>query len=120
MIRFLTIITITLWLALTASNAVAQADPCPTMPEGYLCLPRAIAVKALEDSDARKALEAQVKAQDEAYDKLKDTLNDMRVEFARVSGEASILKQRAVSDAALIELLVKNSRKKSVGLINLF
>jgi hypothetical protein len=36
----------------------------------------------------------------------------MRIEFARVSGENTALKQNAVSDRAIIDLLLKNTRKK--------
>lgn len=115
MTRLLTITTFLLF----ASTAFGQTDPCPVMPEGYLCLPRSVAVKALEDADARKALEAQVKDMDIAYDKLRDALADMRVNYATAAGENSILKQRAISDAALIELLTKMVRPKKIGL-NLF
>lgn len=77
-------------------------------------------MKALADADRVKALEAELAVKNKAIEDLKQLLADMRVEFARCSGETTILKQRAVSDAAMIELLSKMVRPKKIGLINLF
>lgn len=97
-----------------AHSAKAQ-EQCPA---DKVCLTREAAIKALNDADRVKALEAEIKAKDAAYAAQKDLLNDMRAEFARASGENTILKQRAVSDAALIELLTKMVRPKKFGIIN--
>ncbi len=94
----------------------AQTD-CPV---DRVCLTRSAALKALEDADAVVALRAEIKAKDAAYSAQKDLLNEMRAEFSRVSGENTILKQRAVSDLALIELFSKQVRPKRIGLINIF
>lgn len=114
MIRFLSILFLVFWLTLAASNALAQE-----CPQNLVCITPEAARVALEAGDKVKALEAELKAKDAAYLLLKDALNDMRVEFARASGENTILKQRAVSDAAMIELLSKMVRPKKIG-INLF
>ena len=116
-VRFAAIIAIVLWLA---HIGAAQTDPCPVMPSGYLCLPRAVAVKALEDADARAALEKQVKAQDDAIAGYKDELEKIRIEFARVSGELTATKQTQVRDAAIIEMLLQNVKKKRNAFITLF
>lgn len=116
---FLKTVLILITLVILIGRAQAQSDPCPQMPDGWLCIPRAVAVKALEDSDARKALEKQVKAQDDAIAKYKDEIDKVRIEFARVSGENTALKQNSVSDRALIEILIKYARPKKIGL-NLF
>lgn len=117
---FLKVVLGLIVLVLLIGQAQAQdANPCPQMPSGYLCLPRAVAVKALEDADVRKALEAQVKAQDDAIAGYKDELEKIRIEFARASGELTALKQNAVSDRAIIEILIKYARPKKIGL-NLF
>ena len=55
---------------------------------------------------ARAALEAGDKA------KAQDNTQKMAIEFARVSGENTALKQNAVSDRAIIELLLKSTKKK--------
>jgi hypothetical protein len=101
---------------LFAVSASAQTDPCPPMPEGYLCVPRAVAIQALEDSDARMALEAEKVQLTQAIEDLRKEVNNMRIEFARVSGENTALKQNAVSDRAIIDLLLKNTRKKCLPL----
>ena len=116
---FLKMVLVLITLVILIGRAQAQTDPCPTMPSGYLCLPRAVALKALEDADARKALEAQVKTQDDAIAGYKDELEKIRIEFARASGELTALKQNAVSDRAIIEILIKYARPKKIGL-NLF
>ena len=116
LIRFTAIITITLWFALTASKAFGQSDPCPAMPSGYLCVPRAVGVKALEDADTRKALEAENTVLKQALQDERADKNTIKIEFARVSGENTALKQNAVSDRAIIDLLLKNTRKKCLPL----
>lgn len=92
---------------------IAKSQTAPiNCPEGYVCITREAAKKALEDSDARIALEAQVKANEAAFAEQKALLKDMTVKFAEVSGENTQLKQNAVQDRAIIELLLKNSKKK--------
>lgn len=115
MIRLLTILFCLLWLTLLASNATAQECP-PDM----VCISREAAQKALEAGDKAKALEAELKANQEAYTKLKDTLNEMRVEFARTSGELTAIKQQAVRDAAIIEMLLQQTKKKRNAFITIF
>src|SRR5687768_6962105 len=110
LIRFLAILTICLAFAYNAS-----AQDCPP---NLVCVTPEAARAALEAGDRAKALEAEITAKDQAYAQLKDVLADMRQEFARASGENTILKQRAVSDAALIELLTKMVRPKKFGVIN--
>lgn len=117
---FLKMILVLITLVILIGRAQAQTDPCPPMPSGYLCLPRAVAVKALEDAEVRKALEAQVKAQDDAIAGYKDELEKIRIEFARASGELTALKQNAVSDRAIIQLLLQNVKKKRNAFITIF
>lgn len=90
------------------------------VPCSGVCVSREAAIKALNDSDRVKALEAEIKVKDASYATLRDALNDMRVEFARASGELTGLKTQAVRDAALIEMLSKMVRPKRIGFINLF
>ena len=102
-------------ILMTSAWAISAQTTCP---ENLVCITREAAIKALVDSDRVIALQAELVARDAAESKLKDALNDIRVEFARVSGEATILKQRAISDAAMIELLAKLVRPKKFGIIN--
>lgn len=112
---FLKTVLVLITLVILIGRAQAQ-DACPPMPSGYLCLPRAVALKALEDADVRKALEAEKVQLNQAIEDIRKELNNMRIEFARVSGENTALKQNAVSDRAIIDLLLKNTRKKCLPL----
>lgn len=117
---FLKTVLILITLVILIGRAQAQTDPCPQMPEGWLCIPRAVAVKALEDSDARKALETENQKLNQAIEDMRKALNDMRVQFATASGENTILKQQQVADRALMTVLIQNTKKKRFGLINVF
>lgn len=93
----------------------AQTVQCP--PD-MVCISREAAMKALENADRVKALEAELAVKSKAIDDLKILLADMRVQYAECRGESTILKQRAVSDAAMIELLSKLVRPKKIGIFN--
>ena len=97
------------------SSVAAQASDCPA---DKVCLSRDAALKALADADKVTAYEAEIKVKDQAIDDLKELLNKMRIEFAAISGEATALRQNAVSDRAIIDILLKNVRPKKIGLIN--
>lgn len=92
--------------------AITASAQCPEMPPGFLCVTREAAQAGLEAGDKAKALEVELKARDEAHKTVVQALNDMRIEFARVSGENTALKQNAVSDRAIMEILLKNTKKK--------
>jgi hypothetical protein len=100
------------------SSAAQQSSPCPA---GLVCITPEAARAALEAGDRAKALQTELDTlKSQTIPQLKDALADMRVQYAETKGEVTILKQRAVSDAALIELLTKMVRPKKIGLINLF
>jgi len=101
----------TLILFAGAFVASGQTD-CTVTPQNCVLITREAAIKALNDSDRVKALEAEIKVKDEAYDAQKGLLNEMRIEFARVSGELTGIKQNAVQDRAIIAELLKNTKKK--------
>lgn len=113
--KWICILALLLFGAIAAN---AQTD-CPH-PSGCVTISREAALKALADADRVKALEAELKVKDAAIEGLKTLLADMRVQYAECKGESTILKQRAVSDAAMIELLSKMVRPKKIGLINLW
>lgn len=119
LIRLLTILTLIVWFSLTAFNAIGQTVvDCPHA-DGCVVLSREAAQAALEAGDKAKALEVQLKAEQDAKELIRKALEDMRIEFARVSGENTALKQNAVSDRAIIQILVQYARPKKIGL-NLF
>lgn len=111
-------LTLAIWFILTLSASAQTA--VPNCPDGYICITPAAAKAALEAGDKAKALEAENKdLREKIIPDLKQLLADMRVQYAEAKGENTILKQRAVSDAALIELLSKMVRPKKIG-VNLF
>lgn len=87
----------------------AQSSDCPA---DKVCISREAALRALADSDTVKADAVAIAGYKQAIDDLKAELNKMRVEFANVSGENSGLRQAAVRTDAIIDVLLKNSRKK--------
>lgn len=96
------------------ATAMSQTQECPS---GMVCISPEAARKALQDSDTVEAQKVELKAKDQAIEDLRKELNAMRVEFARVSGEKSQLEQDRVRWTAIIDILIKNSRKKSIGFI---
>lgn len=101
-------------VACFAGTAIAQTD-CPL---DRVCITRDAALKALADADAVKAQAAEIKVKDQAIADFRELLNKMRIEFAECSGEKTALKQNAVSDRAIIDLLLKHVRPKKIGIIN--
>ena len=91
-------------------------DPVPT--PNTVTISREAAIKALQDADTVKAQAKEIETLNQAITDLKVSLNDMRFKFAEVSGANSELRQNAVSDRAIIDLLLKNARPKKIGLIN--
>jgi hypothetical protein len=92
-----------------ASHSFAQTSDCPP---NMVCLPEASAKKMIQDLDKIPALEAKDKINEQAILDLKAELENMRREFIRVSSENTQLKQQQVRDAAIIDLLLKNTKRK--------
>lgn len=95
----------------------AMAQECPT---GMVCLTPQQARIALENADKVVALESENKVLTQAVKDAQDNTHKMAIEFARVSGENTALKQNAVSDRAIIEILLKSAKPKRIGFINIF
>lgn len=89
-------------------------------PEGMVCISADAARAALEAGDKAKALEAENAVLKQAVRDAQDNTQKMAIEFARVSGENTILKQQQIRDAALVDLALKQTRKKRNGFINIF
>lgn len=111
------ILLITTLFILSATFAVsAQNVPCPPdKPDamGCLIITHTAAVKALTDSDQVKAQTAEIAAKDKAISDLKDELNKIKIEFAGKTEGLSQCQQNAVSDRAIIQLLVQGYPKRS-------
>lgn len=116
MFKIIFIITFLFAGAFTVS--AQEAPQCPVMPAGLLCITVDAGRAALEAGDRAKALEAEnTELKSKVIPSIKDALEHMRIEFARMSGENTALKTSAVRDAAIMDILIKHSRKKSIGLI---
>lgn len=96
-------------IILFASSLAYSQTECPV---DKVCISPAAARQALVDSDTVKAQAVELTAKDKAISDLRDELDKMRIEFARTSGELTATKQNAVSDRAIIELLLKSTKKK--------
>ena len=104
-------------LFLFAGTAYSQSE-CSTSPEKCVLITREAAIRALQDSDRVKALEKENLTLTEALNAIKVELNKIRVEYAEKVGENTALKQNAISDRAIIEILLKSAKPKKFGLIN--
>lgn len=98
-------------LLLFAGSVVAQECPAD-----MVCITRAAAIQAVENADKVKALEAEGKAKDQAIADQKEVITKLKVEYAEKVGENIALKQNAVSDREIINILIKGQRKKCMPL----
>lgn len=99
--------------AFSVSAQTATPDtPNAECPADKVCISREAAIKAVETSKERDALKEQLKSEQQAVEDMRKELNEMRVKFAAASGELSGLKQNAVQDRAIIEVLLKSQKKK--------
>ena len=104
---------ITIFLLAGVVGVSAQANDCPA---DKVCLSRAAAQKALVDADTVKAQAAEIAVLKQALLDEKLVAVKLKIEFAEKSGELTALKQNAVSDRAIIDLLLKNTKKKCLPL----
>jgi hypothetical protein len=93
----------------TCQPAYAQAPECPA---DRVCISREAALKAIADGDAVKADKVAIDGYKQAIEDLRADLNKLRVSFAEVSGKLSGADQAAVRSDAIIDLLLKNTKKK--------
>lgn len=94
-------------------SAAAQTAECPS---DKVCITPDAARKALADADAVEQQKREIAVKDAAIADLKKLLDDMRIEFARLSGENSALRQTAISDRAIMDILLKHARKRCAPL----
>lgn len=100
---------------LTSAAYSQTVTDCPH-PSGCVVLSGDAARAALQAGDKAAALEVQLKAEQDAKELLRKALDDMRIEFARVSGENTALRQNAVQDRAIITAMIPMLRQKVVGI----
>ena len=98
-------------ILLLAGSAIAQECPAD-----MVCITRQAAITAVENAEKVKALEAEGKAKDQDIADQKDVISKLKVEYAEKVGENIALKQNAVSDREIINILIKGQRKKCMPL----
>ncbi len=104
-----------LFLALVLIPITAYSQECP---QNMVCITREAAVKALEDSDKVKALEAENKVLKQAVNDQREITTTLRVELGKMTGELTGSQQMNVRQTAIIDVLLKNVRPKKFGIIN--
>lgn len=104
--KYLALIAVFLVLPATAS---AQSVDCPA---NFVCITPAAAKKFIELDETVKAQVTEIATLKQSITDYKDLLNKMRVEYAEKAGENTALKQNAISDRAIMEVLLKNTKKK--------
>lgn len=92
----------------------AQAIQCP---ENRVCVTVEQARQALIDADTVKAQATEIVAKDQAILDLKAELANLRIELAKTTGEKTGSDQMVVRLTAIVDILLKSTRKKSIGLI---
>jgi len=107
--KLLLTIFLTMGICLTANAQTPEPTPCA---ENCVTISREAAIKAVETAKERDALVIQLKAEQKAFDDLRNELNEMRIKFAAVSGELSGVKQNDVSNRAIITVLLQSTKKQ--------
>lgn len=95
-------------ILLTAAIGV-KAQDCPA---DKVCISPATARKAIADDATVKAQVIEIAALKQAIQDEKDVATKVKIEYAEKVGENTALKQNDVSNRAIIEILLKNSKKK--------
>jgi hypothetical protein len=86
-------------------------------PANFVCISPAAARQALEDGDVRKAQEIQILDLKKAILDEKSITLDVKIELAKTTGQLTGVQGENVTLRALVDMLVKNTRKKSIGFI---
>lgn len=104
-------------LIFVGTVAVSAQSECPA---DKVCISREAAVKAIADAKTVDAQKAEIISLLKAVDDLKQQVNDVKLSAATAMAENSILKQDRVSDAAMIQLLLQQTKKKRNAFITFF
>jgi hypothetical protein len=109
--------TLLVYLLLAVSASAQTVTDCPA---DRVCLTREQAIEYLTYRDENSALRKDAAVKDQAIADLQKLVADIKIDLARVSGEKSQLEADRVRWTAVIDILIKQSRPKKIGLINLF
>jgi TolA-binding protein len=99
-----------------ALPVAAQNDVCISQEDANLCAKRALEAKALREQVA--TLETAREADKVSIEELKNRINQLTVEAARLNGQLTEADKNQASQRAIIEFLLKHGRIKKYGIIN--
>ena len=105
----LTILTLAFALSANAQTEPAKVEVLQTTAD-----------KCSRCFDTETALRAEMAVKDSAIETLKAELTRVQIEKALIAGELIGLKQQAIDQRAIIQLLLQNVKKKRNALITIF
>ncbi len=137
--RFILVVVFGVLFGFSVNSVSAQVNNCPVpMPVGTVCLSQEAANRAAENARIRPQLEEKNRVLEAALveerkntkqaqdvgvknaDDLKDVVKRTEIEFARTGGQLIECQGERTRLIGMTEVLVKNTRPKKIGLINLF
>lgn len=92
----------------------AQNNPCAnvSMPQDAVCVTRQDLIRFLQTDDQNTALKAENDAVKKAAEDLKKEIYRLHTELAKTTGELTAQQQMVVRLSAVLDLALKNTRKK--------
>lgn len=92
----------------------AQNNPCAnvSMPQDAVCVTRQDLIRFLQTDDQNTALKAENDAVKKAAEDLKKEIYRLQTELAKTTGELTAQQQMVVRLSAVLDLALKNTRKK--------
>ena len=100
------------------SATTAQNNPCANvpMPGETVCITRQDLIRFLQTDDENTALKAENDAVKKAAEGLKKEIYRLQTELAKTTGELTAQQQMVVRLSAVLDLALKNTRKKCLPL----
>jgi len=101
-----------------APATTAQNNPCANvpMPGETVCITRQDLIRFLQTDDENTALKAENDAVKKAAEDLKKEIYRLQTELAKTTGELTAQQQMVVRLSAVLDLALKNTRKKCLPL----
>lgn len=102
----------------TPTPATVQNNPCANvpMPGETVCITRQDLIRFLQTDDQNTALKAENDAVKKAAEDLKKEIYRLQTELAKTTGELTAQQQMVVRLSAVLDLALKNTRKKCLPL----
>lgn len=105
-------------LILSFTFAAKAQEVTPTPPKVEIT--QETADKCADAFTERKALKAEIEVKDKAIEDLKAEIVRLRIELGKLTGEKNGSDAMVIRLSALLDLAMKNTKKKRIGLITIF